>query len=393
MPLIKSADINDAVYYAAYPIIEWAQADSDHPYNNFGNASVRGKATVMLPANDEAWLLGSFAAMVTGADINVAFRYMMSTSDTDPVYWGLAYAVGNQDLCAVPWEAESDYAEGDRVCPTVPNGCWYYVDSGNSGTSDSSEPTWPTTQDQTVVDNGVAWTCGGTDNYNTISLTGETAPSTAWDEDTKQFALNGTSITSGDLVRLLVIRKVDPPTSYWAKQDLSAATVTVQPSSGGTAPTSPSTIAGLYDGTYNDSNWSYAENCVWQSAYNGGTIGAYAQVQFSSVKTITRIIVQQAVSVHYATTSLKIQYSTDGSTWNDLETFAAAFGQNVLDISSPVSATHYRVVCNANTHQWDSLYRMWALGEIEFYTYETNPGSGHQGDMYLIHATYQAVEV
>lgn len=73
-------------------------------------------------------------------------------------------------LCGVPlsadtWAATTVYAErqagdakiGDIVEPTAPNGYWYEATTG--GTSDSSEPTWPTTVGDTVTDGTVVWTC------------------------------------------------------------------------------------------------------------------------------------------------------------------------------------------------------------------------------------------
>ena len=53
------------------------------------------------------------------------------------------------------WAASTSYAEGDIVVPTSRNGRRYRAT--NSGTSDSGEPTWPTTAGGTVVDNGVTW--------------------------------------------------------------------------------------------------------------------------------------------------------------------------------------------------------------------------------------------
>ena len=47
------------------------------------------------------------------------------------------------------------YSEDDRVIPTTENGYCYICVSG--GTSDSSEPTWPTIVDQEFTDGTVAW--------------------------------------------------------------------------------------------------------------------------------------------------------------------------------------------------------------------------------------------
>jgi len=57
------------------------------------------------------------------------------------------------------WAASTAYATASPhfVTPTTPNGFRYECTTG--GTSDSSEPTWPTTVGATVVDGTVTWTC------------------------------------------------------------------------------------------------------------------------------------------------------------------------------------------------------------------------------------------
>lgn len=55
------------------------------------------------------------------------------------------------------WAASTAYSLGDLVIPTTPNGYKYKVTT--AGTSDGSEPTWPTTLGATVADGTVVWTC------------------------------------------------------------------------------------------------------------------------------------------------------------------------------------------------------------------------------------------
>ena len=59
------------------------------------------------------------------------------------------------------WLATTAYAVGDAATPVVPNSRFYYVAEGDEGTSGGSEPTWPTTKGDTVVDGTVTWTDGG----------------------------------------------------------------------------------------------------------------------------------------------------------------------------------------------------------------------------------------
>jgi hypothetical protein len=60
----------------------------------------------------------------------------------------------------VPWEAATDYGATDLVQPSTPNGHWYVC--LGSGTSGSSEPTWPT--DGSNIDDGGT----GSDNGSLI---------------------------------------------------------------------------------------------------------------------------------------------------------------------------------------------------------------------------------
>lgn len=60
------------------------------------------------------------------------------------------------------WAATTTYAIGDQVVPkAAPNGLYFQATAITTGTTGSSEPTWPTTVGTTVVDGGVTWTCWG----------------------------------------------------------------------------------------------------------------------------------------------------------------------------------------------------------------------------------------
>ena len=60
-------------------------------------------------------------------------------------------------LGATAWAASTAYALGDIVVPTTSNGFWY--ECTTAGTSNASEPSWPTTEGGTVNDNTATWTC------------------------------------------------------------------------------------------------------------------------------------------------------------------------------------------------------------------------------------------
>ncbi|MEW6517600.1 MAG: T9SS type A sorting domain-containing protein [candidate division FCPU426 bacterium] len=60
------------------------------------------------------------------------------------------------------WQASYDYAVGDKVRATTPNGYVYRV-SADSGVSGGTEPAWPATG--TVVDGQLTWTTEGVASY------------------------------------------------------------------------------------------------------------------------------------------------------------------------------------------------------------------------------------
>jgi hypothetical protein len=59
------------------------------------------------------------------------------------------------------WVAATNYALGDRVVPTVSNGYYYEVTTDAGSSHAATEPTWPITIGNTVVDSGITWTCMG----------------------------------------------------------------------------------------------------------------------------------------------------------------------------------------------------------------------------------------
>jgi len=68
------------------------------------------------------------------------------------------------------WVAETAYSLNDLVRPTTHNGYWYKCTT--AGTSDTAEPTWPTTLGNTVADGTAVWTCQG--KYQTVTFAATT---------------------------------------------------------------------------------------------------------------------------------------------------------------------------------------------------------------------------
>jgi len=79
----------------------------------------------------------------------------------DYVAWAMAVSVSFTN----EWEDGAAYALGDIIKPTTANGRLYICTT--AGTSDSSEPTWPVTDevDDTVNDNSVIWKEWAADTY------------------------------------------------------------------------------------------------------------------------------------------------------------------------------------------------------------------------------------
>jgi len=67
---------------------------------------------------------------------------------------------GLDAICPTPadWVADTAYALGDYVVPTTWND-WRYECTVAGTSHATTEPTWPTTEGATVVDNEVTWTC------------------------------------------------------------------------------------------------------------------------------------------------------------------------------------------------------------------------------------------
>ncbi len=76
-----------------------------------------------------------------------------------------------QEIIPDIWVKSTVYAEDDTVRPTTLalfNGYTYICTT--AGTSDTSEPTWPTTADSTVVDGSVVWTRQDTLDYSNYPM-------------------------------------------------------------------------------------------------------------------------------------------------------------------------------------------------------------------------------
>lgn len=90
--------------------------------------------------------------------------WIINTSDA-------LYLVAGGSTTYSDWVLSTAYTIADRVVPTTANGFFY--EATTTGSSNSTEPTWPTTLGDTVVDSGVTWECKGYyTNYPTSIVDG-----------------------------------------------------------------------------------------------------------------------------------------------------------------------------------------------------------------------------
>lgn len=79
--------------------------------------------------------------------------------DTQCALTGSVDSVGMPNFLFIgdTWQASTAYSVGDYIIPTTTNG--YRYECTTAGTSSGTEPTWPTTEDNTVNDGTAVWTC------------------------------------------------------------------------------------------------------------------------------------------------------------------------------------------------------------------------------------------
>jgi len=92
---------------------------------------------------------------------NVGVSYLFVCDGTDGWVVSSIDVVTQVNQTYSAWVAATNYAAGDRVVPTVANGYYYEVTTDAGSSHAATEPTWPTTIGNTVVDQGITWTCQG----------------------------------------------------------------------------------------------------------------------------------------------------------------------------------------------------------------------------------------
>lgn len=157
------------------------RSDGEMSYDGFWNASAGRSVPILRDLSDTNVIatyisgpaIGDYAASLIGKKANFnAVRGedgSMGLSGTvmggagTRLEWGRVLTIGRQAFAATQaiaaWQATNNYALNALVQPTTPNG-HYYKATADAGSSDASEPTWPT-NGTTVVDDGITWTDQG----------------------------------------------------------------------------------------------------------------------------------------------------------------------------------------------------------------------------------------
>lgn len=140
----------DQPAYANYAYTEvWRSATDD-----LGTAVRIGTSITAVYADDvgDGDTYYYWVRAVTTANIKGPFNAVAGTEgkpEHDPGYV--------MSLLTIKWTASHAYTAGEYVIPTpsAETGLWYKCTS--PGTSGATEPTWPTTEGQAVIDGGVTW--------------------------------------------------------------------------------------------------------------------------------------------------------------------------------------------------------------------------------------------
>lgn len=164
------------------------------------------------------------------------------------------------------------------------------------------------------------------------------------------------------------------------KAAINNRTETYTPISTGNITTTAFAISGG-DGTgYSKSNaFDNNENTWWGSYQIGSNIAgqAYIGQNFGSTQTIKVLELIQNNSPESSVTSVKVQYSANGTTWTDAQTFnGLGSGYNLLNLTTAITAQYVRVLANSSipNETWG-----WAVSELKMYS----ASSGNDGDLNL----------
>lgn len=157
-------------------ILQWtAPSYLYHSYTQIWRASVDSFGSAVLVGTARGSV---FADMPPDSDLSTTHYYWIRFVSEAGVVGPLNATAGTSasladdpdyllQIATVKWQASYNYSVGDLVIPTTPNGYCYEVtvDGGSSG---GSEPTWPTTLNETVSDGGLTWKCAAAFSFESF---------------------------------------------------------------------------------------------------------------------------------------------------------------------------------------------------------------------------------
>ena len=123
-----------------------------YTYSVFGNKVYKDTTEIQT--------LTTSSGSVGWSEATGATKYLFLCDGTDGYVITTSGTITQVNPTYSTWAASTNYSLNDIRVPTVANG-FYYTVTADAGSSGGSQPTWPTTIGNTVVDGGITWTCTG----------------------------------------------------------------------------------------------------------------------------------------------------------------------------------------------------------------------------------------
>lgn len=311
------------------------------------------------------------------------------------------------------WQASYAYAVGDCIRPKI-HGSYKYLECTVAGTSGTSEPTWPA-GGSTVTDGGVTWKVCDMRHGTTVgkllevidvggapglpAISGKLLTDIAKGFTARNAVVNGPIDASSSPAFLYSDKSngnitlkastmlnfaagiadtgpmdyVEKVVSDIVSSSLAAAGVDTIPvnytadvCNGGTAISGGDSSGKPASNAFANDNsttwWTSSQTAVNGVAYIGYNFGA------GVTRAIRKISLNQDGSTA-CVTSVKVQYSSDGITWNTAATVTIAAGVNYITVPGIGAYQYWRLLANSATLSASS----WMVNEIEMYeAYQTH---------------------
>jgi len=308
------------------------------------------------------------------------------------------------------------YHIGDiKFSNTLPS--YAYLECIEEGTTDLKEPTWPTVIGQTIIDGSVTWVirdlrqgnkAGNIVNVIDVGNTKAGLPALSGklltdidssstirntvlfgdiskDNNPKCLEINGNKISlkSGTIISFANGWDDAKPKEHIKKVELETNTALINTSDytipkkysnnlciGGT-PISSGDIVNYsnimaFDGSSEAGAWR--SNIDANSCINTAFIG----YGFNTKKRIRKIKLVHDTINEYVT-SVKIQYSDNGTSWTNVGDYSTTVGVNYIYVSPVGEHQYWRIMANSNAKNGNGTPVAWYVKEIEMYeAYQTN---------------------